>query len=58
VRVAGFKPSKKTYQVPTLDIWMAPYPGTDFILPVRMQTSTEFGGIVARATKLIVTPSS
>ncbi|MFZ1991070.1 MAG: DUF3108 domain-containing protein [Alphaproteobacteria bacterium] len=57
VRVAGFKPSKKGkgYQVPTLDIWMAPYPGTDFILPVRMQTSTEFGGIVARATKLVVT---
>ena len=57
VRVAGFKPSKRAYQVPSLDIWMAPYPGTDFILPVRMQTSTEFGGIVARATKLVVTPA-
>ena len=58
VRVAGFKPSKTTYKVPELEIWMAPYPGTDFILPVRMQTSTEFGGIVARATKLVLTPSS
>jgi len=60
VPVAGFKPHKKGHQpsdVPSLDIWMAPYPGSDFIVPVRMQASTDFGGIVARATKLIVTPA-
>lgn len=61
VRVAGFKPAKKGHDssaVPSLDVWMAPYPGTDFVVPVRMQTSTDFGGIVARATKLIVSPAS
>ncbi len=61
VRVAGFKPNKKGHDssaVPTLDVWMAPYPGTDFIVPVRMQASTDFGGIVARATKLLVSPAS
>jgi hypothetical protein len=61
VPVAGFKPHKKGHdssEVPTLDVWIAPFPGTDFLLPVRMQASTDFGGIVARATKLIVAPAS
>lgn len=60
VRVAGFKPHKKGHEssdVPSLDVWMAPYPGTSFIVPVRMQASTDFGGIVARASKLVVTPA-
>jgi Protein of unknown function (DUF3108) len=60
VRVAGFKPPKpghKSSDIPPIDVWLVPFPGTDFMVPVRMQASSEFGGIVARAVRLTVTPS-
>jgi len=60
-RVAGFKPSKsgREPRIPPINVWLAPYPGTDFMVPMRMETSTDFGGVVARATKLaVVAPGS
>jgi hypothetical protein len=57
-RVAGFKPSKKPIKVPPLDVWMAPFPGTDFMVPVRLQASTDFGGVIARAVRLKATPAA
>jgi Protein of unknown function (DUF3108) len=59
VRVAGFKPPKpghKPGDIPPIDVWLVPFPGTDFMVPVRMQASSQFGGIVARAVRLSVTP--
>ena len=58
-RVAGFKPPKpgrKPPQWPLIDIWLAPIKGTDFLVPLRMQASTEFGGVVVRAVRMKVQP--
>jgi hypothetical protein len=56
-RVAGFKPPKpgrKPPKWPEIDVWLAPIEGTKFLVPVRMQASTEFGGVVVRAVELKV----
>lgn len=56
-RVAGFKPPKRnsrTANFPAIDVWLAPFEGTEFYVPVRLQVSTQFGGVVVRAITLNV----
>jgi Protein of unknown function (DUF3108) len=59
-RVAGFKPPKPGHKAtvwPPIDVWLAPIKDTSFLVPVRMQASTEFGAIVVRAVRLKVEPN-
>jgi hypothetical protein len=54
-RVAGFKPPKhghKVSEIPPIDVWLAPLSDGSFLVPVRMQLDSEFGGIVAKAVRL------
>lgn len=56
-RVAGFKPpkhGKKASEVPPIDVWLAPLEGGEMLVPVRLQLDSDFGGIVAKATRLTV----
>lgn len=59
-RVAGFKPpkrGKKPAVVPPIDVWLAPM-GEGMLIPVRMQIDSDFGAIVARATRAKVAAGS
>jgi hypothetical protein len=54
-RVAGFKPpknGKKPTVVPPIDVWLAPMNGGEMLVPVRMEIDSDFGAVVARATRV------
>lgn len=60
-RVAGFKPpknGKKPKVVPPIDVWLAPMGGNAMLVPVRMEIDSDFGAIVARATRAKVAAGS
>jgi hypothetical protein len=56
-RVAGFKPPRPGHSVsdlPPIDVWLAPVPGTDFMVPVRIRARLKLGDIVVRAERVTV----